>query len=120
MLFYPRGSVLLTVLEKSETDKKICYWDVKTLLLIYTADFPFCFRNHNVFSFSPDGKAVAFAFLRECLIFPVPFEVQHESDIKEKFPYLLFFLKNYIAQQHQEIPDVTRLLAYTLLKTFRR
>ena len=122
MLFYPRGFVLaVTSLLTTNIAKHIMrYWDAKTLQLIYTTqslnfgwdyDFSFCF----------DGKEVIVAFEKECLISPVPFEVQYENDTKERFPYKLFLLKKYIDQQDQYIPnDIRLLLANAFLKTFER
>jgi len=129
MLFYPRGSVLAVssmLLRGNLPRHLIRYWDVKTsaLKLIYTT-IQLNFSWDHDFSFSPDGKEVTIAFENECVSCFVPWQIRYECGTKEKFPLMLFLLKNYV-DKHQEIldqdipNDIKLLLANTFFKTFER
>jgi hypothetical protein len=129
MLFYG-GSILVTILELADkftslTPPIMRYWDAKTLQLIYAIRLLNSSDIRDI-NFSPNLKEVAFGFDQECVICSVPFEVRYKykCGTKEKFPYLLFLLKNCIEQFDQQglsIPvDITRLIAHTCLETFRR
>ena len=123
MIFYPRGLVLAvsSMLIYSKKSKHfIRYLDLKTRKFICRTEQLGFTWDHD-FSFSPNGEELIIAFEESGRTYPVPFEVRYENETKEKFPYLLFLLKNYVAQHEQRVPDdITRYLGLIFFETFKR
>lgn len=114
--FHPNSSVLATL---SGSGNKLRYWDSHTGQLITKIKlYPFATMS---LSFSPDGQKLIIALSNKCIIVSTPFEVMYQLDTKQRFPYLLFLLKNLNCGQSNELPrDLTPQLKYNLLEIFKR
>jgi WD40 repeat protein len=127
MLFYSRGAVLVTIsqlLKLKRFNYIMRFWDLKIGQPIYETLLYSTRQSKSSiiysFSFSPDGKELIIKSHNGCKLYSVPFEVRYEG-VKEKFPYLLFLLKQYVIHQNPNPnKDVMKLLANVLLETFRR
>lgn len=123
ILFYSNSILAIISTAKSRivpynlTHSIVDYVDIHTNQQIDVSD-RLDVSEHYDLSFSPDKTKI---MINGC-IFPVPFNVMYQPDTKEKFPYFLFLLKNYLNQQPDlEIPqEITPLIAVNLLEMFKR
>ena len=87
-------------------------------------DLPFytTSSDQTVLSFSPSGKKLFVNIGDTCAELEVPFEVIYQNDTKEKFPFILFLLKNYSSHWDDiEIPqDVNNFISKILLEVHKR
>lgn len=116
MLFYPKGSVLVTrSLNQQKNLDIIRYWNIITKRIICTVPFVSHTKVIWNFSFSFDAKKIALACDNKCLSGTVPLQLLYEVGIQEEVPYVLFLLRNYNTQQllNQDLPkDIIELLVH--------
>lgn len=124
---HPNSKVFITLLESSRDSHKnytLKYHTINDLGCITAMDLPFytTSSDQTVLSFSPSGKKLFVNIGDTCAELEVPFEVIYQNDTKEKFPFILFLLKNYSSHWDDiEIPqDVNNFISKILLEVHKR
>jgi len=117
--FNPTGGVLATLSLGQGFKYTLKYWDTKTLNILENQSL----EDMHIFdiNFSPNGRMLTIADKNKLTSYHVPFKVQYNPDLTNKFSFLLYVINQFTAQNDESIPnDIKNLIKWIYFLNCKR